>query len=114
MSSKVYLAGLGIISAIGNNVAECFAALESETAGMNDVTYLNTNHANEIPVAEVKLSNEELALKTGLPHKVSRTAFLSMIAASEAIEDSTININSLRTGFISANTVGGIDKTENF
>ncbi|MEP6683264.1 MAG: beta-ketoacyl-[acyl-carrier-protein] synthase family protein [Parafilimonas sp.] len=114
MSSKVYVAGLGIISAIGNNVAECFAALQSETDGMNNVTYLKTIHATEIPVAEVKLSNEELALKTGFADKVSRTAFLSMMAASEAVKDSTIDINSLRTGFISANTVGGIDKTENF
>ena len=114
MNSSVYIAGLGIISAIGNNVAECFAALQNETAGMNDVKYLNTNHANEIPVAEVKLSNAELALKTSFADKVSRTAFLSMIAASEAIEDSTIDIHSVRTGFISANTVGGIDKTENF
>jgi 3-oxoacyl-(acyl-carrier-protein) synthase len=114
MSSKVYIAGLGIISAIGNNVAKCLASLQSETAGMNDITYLKTIHKNEIPVAEVKFSNEELALKAGLSDKVSRTALLSMIAASEAINDSEADINSLRTGFISANTVGGIDKTENF
>jgi 3-oxoacyl-(acyl-carrier-protein) synthase len=114
MSSKVYVAGLGIISAIGNNVAECLASLQSETAGMNNITYLKTIYANQIPVAEVKLSNEELALKTGLSNNVSRTVFLSMIAAREAISDAAVDISSLRTGFISANTVGGIDKTENF
>ena len=61
MSSKVYIAGVGIISAIGNNAEECLAALEHEDAGMNTITYLKTIHANEIPVAEVKLNNEELA-----------------------------------------------------
>ncbi|MEP6465474.1 MAG: beta-ketoacyl-[acyl-carrier-protein] synthase family protein [Parafilimonas sp.] len=114
MSSKVYIAGLGIISAIGNNVAECFAAMENEQAGMNNITYLKTIHANEIPVAEVKLSNDALALKTGLSNKISRTALLSLLAAKEAINDASINIHDCRTGFISANTVGGIDKTENF
>lgn len=115
MSSKIYVAGLGIISAIGNNVAECLTSLENECAGMNDVTYLKTIHAHKLPVAEVKLSNDELALRAGMSNKISRTSLLSMIAASEALNDaSIININELRTGFISANTVGGIDKTENF
>ena len=115
MNPKVYIAGLGIISAIGNNVAECLTALENEDAGMNGITYLKTVHAGEIPVAEVKLSNEELAVYTGLSSKVSRTALLSLMAAKEALWDADIkNIQDLRTGFISANTVGGIDKTEHF
>ncbi len=115
MSSKVYIAGLGIISAIGNNVGECIASLENTQAGMNDITCLKTVHAGEIPVAEVKLNNDELATKAGLSNKISRTALLSMVAAKEALSDAAIeNLDQLRTGFISANTVGGIDKTENF
>jgi len=115
MSKKVYICGVGIISAIGNNVPECIAALENEDAGMNDITFLKTIHAKKLPVAEVKLNNHELALRAGLSNKLSRTALLSMIAAKEALNNANIeNINELRTGFISANTVGGIDKTENF
>ncbi len=115
MSSNVYVAGLGIISAIGNNISECLNALENGQAGMSDIRYLKTIHVNEMPVAEVKLSNEELALKAGISNKVSRTALLSMIAASEALNDAGIeNLGKLRSGFISANTVGGIDKTEHF
>ena len=34
MSSSVFVAGLGIISAIGNNIAECLSALEHEQAGI--------------------------------------------------------------------------------
>ena len=38
-----------------------------------------------------------------------------MIAAKEALQNAGIdNFNGLRTGFISANSVGGMDKTENF
>jgi len=40
---------------------------------------------------------------------------LSAIAAKEALKNAGIeNFSDLRTGFISANTVGGMDKTENF
>src|SRR5579871_2928472 len=101
MSSPVYVAGIGTISAIGNNVAENLAALETEHAGMNDITYLETIHRKKIPVAEVKLSNEKLALKTELSEQISRTALLSTIAAQEAIRDASIEkFSSLRTGFI--------------
>ncbi len=115
MSSGVLIAGVGAITSIGNTVSECIAALETGRAGMGDIHYLTTIHRNEIPVAEVKLSNEELALRSGLPSHISRTALLSSIAAKEALADAGIeNISSLRTGFISATSVGGIDKTENF
>jgi 3-oxoacyl-(acyl-carrier-protein) synthase len=115
MSAPVYVAGTGIISAIGNNVAENLAALEKSHAGMGDINLLETIHRHKIPVAEIKWSNEELAAKAGLPSHISRTALLSAIAAKEACDDATIeNLSSLRTGFISANTVGGMDKTEDF
>jgi 3-oxoacyl-[acyl-carrier-protein] synthase I len=115
MDQPVFIAGAGIISAIGNNVAECMNALENGKAGMGDMYYLNSLHKNKIPVAEVKLSNEELAALSGLRHSKSRTALLSLMAAKEALTHAGIeNIQSVRTGFISANSVGGMDKTENF
>ena len=113
--APVYVAGLGVISAIGNNVAECLSAFEKEQAGMGAVTHMDTIHKNQIPVAEVKLTNEELAAKTGLSSGISRTTLLSLIAAKEALDDAAIpNLASLRTGFVSANTVGGMDKSEDF
>lgn len=115
MSSGVFIAGAGAITAIGNNIAECLSSLEKEQPGMGDIRYLETTHRNKIPVAEVKLSNTELAELSGLSPQTSRTALLSSIAVKEALEDAGIeNIDSLRVGFISANTVGGMDKTENF
>lgn len=115
MSAPVFIAGVGTISAIGNNVAECLASFKNKKAGMADMVYLDSIHKNKLPVAEVKHSNEALASIAGLSAQLSRTALLSMIAAKEAVDDAAIeNISSLRTGFISANTVGGMDKTENF
>lgn len=115
MSSSVYIAGVGVISAIGNNVAEHLHSFEQEKAGMGDITMLNTIHKNELPVAEVKLSNEQLVAMTGLPESTSRTTLLGLVAAKEAVEDAAIpDFGTLRSGFVSANTVGGMDKSEDF
>lgn len=115
MSKTVFVAGVGVISGIGNNTAECLDALENSRAGIDKIKYLHTIYQDTFPVAEVKLSNNELAQLSGFGHGISRTAMLSLIAAKEAKNDAGIqNFASLRTGFISANTVGGMDKTEDF
>jgi 3-oxoacyl-(acyl-carrier-protein) synthase len=112
---EVYIAGVGVIAAIGNNVAECLSAFENQEAGMADITILDTVHRNELLVAEVKLSNDELAAMTGLRKDISRTTLLSLAAATEALNDAAIpGLSSLRTGIVSANTVGGMDKSEDF
>lgn len=115
MNDSIFIAGTGIVSAIGNNVAECVDALENGRAGMDQMQYLNSVHRYRLPVAEVKLSNDELAELSGLPKNKSRTALLSLVAAKEALDQAAItNLASLRCGFISATSVGGMDKTENF
>jgi len=115
MSSTVYVAGLGVISAIGNNVEEHLKSFEHEEAGMGDISMLDTIHKKKLPVAEVKLDNEHLASITGLPGDMSRTAMLSLVAAREALADAAIpELSSFRTGFVSANTVGGMDRSEHF
>jgi 3-oxoacyl-[acyl-carrier-protein] synthase I len=115
MNQPVFIAGMGMITAIGKNVAESLDALKNGRAGMGNMVYLNSAHRKRLPVAEVKFTNDELARISGLANTKSRTALLGIIAAKEALDDAGIeNIASLRTGFISANSVGGMDKTENF
>lgn len=115
MNAPVFVAGTGIISAIGNNVAQCLDALENGRAGMDAMKFMNSVHKDRLPVAEVKLSNNELAEFAGLPNTKSRTALLSLIATKEALANAGVeNLQKLRCGFISANSVGGMDKTENF
>lgn len=112
---EVFIAGLGVISAIGNNVAETLASFESEQPGMGDITAMDTIHKGELPVAEVKLTNEQLAGMTGLSQNISRTTLLGLVAAREALQDANIpDLHQWRTGFVSANTVGGMDKSEAF
>lgn len=114
MSNNIYIAGIGVISAIGNNVAENLASLKEGRPGMGDMQGLASIHKGKLPVAEVKLTNAQLCEMLNLPAHISRTALLSTVAAKEAVENSGIDIAAWRTGFISANSVGGMDKTENF
>jgi 3-oxoacyl-(acyl-carrier-protein) synthase len=115
MTGPVFIAGMGIISAIGNDLPENFQSLCGEKAGIGEMQFLQSIHQKELPVGEVKLDNIRLAAAVGMPANLPRTALLSALAASEALQNAGWEIrNPLRTGFISANTVGGMDRTENF
>ncbi len=110
---QVFIAGKGVISAIGNNLQETLASLRIAKSGVGRITVLPTRYADMLPAAEVKISNEDLASLSGLNKEIPRTAMLSMIAAREALADANIpDFDKWRTGFISANTVGAMDKTE--
>jgi 3-oxoacyl-(acyl-carrier-protein) synthase len=115
MNGSVYIAGMGIISAIGHDVPSNLQSLISGIAGIGEMARLPSIHQGELPVGEVKAGNAELAAALHLSAGLPRTALLSAYAAREAIRDAGWEKNNpLRTGFISANTVGGMDKTENF
>ncbi|MDP4213386.1 MAG: beta-ketoacyl-[acyl-carrier-protein] synthase family protein [Bacteroidota bacterium] len=115
MNAPVFIAGLGVVSAIGHNAQDCLGALSMEKAGMGELELLRSLQQGKLPVAEIKLSNQQLASMTGLSPGTPRTALLSALAAGEAIKDAGMeNVQNSRTGFISANTVGGMDKTEEF
>jgi 3-oxoacyl-[acyl-carrier-protein] synthase-1 len=113
--SPVFIASAGTISAIGGDVASSLASLEKGEAGMGEITMLETIHRGKLPVAEVRYSNDELAAISGLSPKLPRTALLAAVAAEEALNNAGLkNLAGLKIGFISANTVGGMDKTEHF
>lgn len=111
---NTYITGLGVITAIGRSVAETLIAFEEHRSGIGAITRLITEHRDQLPVGEVNRSDLELARQLGLPKPVTRTALLGMVAAREAVEDSKVDLAAWRTGIISATTVGGMDRTENF
>jgi 3-oxoacyl-[acyl-carrier-protein] synthase-1 len=111
----VFISNAGIVSAIGNNIGEHLLSFRNHRSGVGTAAYLATRHREELPVAEVKLSNADLARLTGLKPYLSRTILLSHFAASQALEGIPPEIlTASRMGFISASTVGGMDRTESF
>lgn len=116
MSTKIYITGMGMISAIGNNVEESLRSLENIQSGIGELKYVRSRHKPLVPVGEVKASNEELTAMAGLSpdNLTTRTSLLGLIAAQEAVRSAGIkNIKEFRTGIISASSVGGMDMTEN-
>ena len=92
MSSGVYVAGAGALSAIGHSYATSFLALKNSTHGIGPLSSLSSIYNGTLPVGEVKLSNEQLAAQAGLTKPITRTALLGIHTAREAIADSKLNI----------------------
>jgi len=117
LEKKVYITGIGAISAIGNNIQENFNSLINKKSGIGEVLFLDTIYKNEIPVAEVKISDTELKKQLQISEKdaYTRTALLGITAVKEALKNSGISdINSSKTGIISATTVAGMASSEKF
>lgn len=115
MPPRVYVTGMGIISAIGFNVAENLHSLKTSIHGIGKLENFESIHSETLPVGEIKLSNKQLAklLDTKIGDDFSRTALLGMIAAKEAVVSSNVPIDQIANmGIISATTVGGMDRTE--
>lgn len=112
MNQTAYVVGTGAITAIGNDTQACKASLLAGRSGIGKPEYLKTFWQEQLPVAEVKLSNQELAAIAGVSDRWPRTALLSAIAVKEAWQPFAEKAAGLRTGFFSANTVGGMDISE--
>ena len=114
MSQRVYITGLGVISAIGNNVPESFLSLSQSKTGIGKINHLTTRYKDEFLAGEIKLSNADLAdlVKDNNP-ALNRNSYIAMLAAKEAVINSGIDTNDgMRTGVISSTTVAGMGKTE--
>jgi len=117
MGKGVAITGMGIISAIGNNVAENYTSLIHEKKGISRIQKIETIHRDEIMVGEIEATNEYLIeqLELTSDNNYSRTALLGALAAKEAVKNAGIdNIQEYRTGLVSATSVGGMDMTEKY
>jgi 3-oxoacyl-[acyl-carrier-protein] synthase-1 len=115
MPPKVFVTGIGIVSAVGMNVTENLNSLKTLKHGIGKLENFETVHSQNLPCGEIKLSNLQLAEKLGIAigDDFSRTALLGMIAAKEAMIHAAItDEHKLNMGIVSATTVGGMDRTE--
>ncbi len=114
--SRIFITGMGIISAMGNNIAENRKALMNGKCGIGKARFLSSKYCDILPFAEVQLSTD--ALKEKLVADVSgitRTTLLALHAFKEAIEDAQISLAELSrfdTALINATTVGGMCLTD--
>ena len=114
MSERIAITGLGIISALGMNVEENFAALCSGKTGISKLELLDSIYKNTLYVGEIKKTDQQLADYLQIPYSpiYTRTTLLAMIAAKEAwLQAGKLNPKE-RTGLVSATTVAGMRTSE--
>jgi len=136
--TSILISGMGIVSALGNNVEENLRSLQSKKSGIAPLRYLRTSHT-EFPVGEVKMTNEEMMSLLNIPENkpTTRTSLMGMLAVREALQNAGLfnllrhcgldqqslekqrvsvfsEMIEKRIALISGTTVGGMDKSERF
>lgn len=105
---KAFIAHTGIISAIGSDTSANLQSLLSAHSGIRQIQHLDTRL--HFPAGEVNYSDANLQELAGVNNRnLPRTALLSILAAREAWMPFRDRVTGLRIGFLSANTVGGMD-----
>ncbi len=115
MAERVFITGVGMISAIGNNVQENLRHLREQKSGLGYTRHIDTIHKDVLPVGEVAADTPTLATMAGVQDTpgYTRTSLLGLVAIQEALQSAGIkDARELPTTFINASTVGGMCDTE--
>ena len=108
---------MGIISAIGNSVAENHLALKAGTCGIHKkLDLFPSKYAGILPFGQVPISSSDLIKNLQITEPgVTRTTMLAMHAFNEAVADAGLaatTVSAFDTALIGANTVGGMCLTD--
>ncbi|MEJ7770014.1 MAG: beta-ketoacyl-[acyl-carrier-protein] synthase family protein [Chitinophagaceae bacterium] len=114
--SRIVITGLGIISAIGSNVAENRLALIKSTCGVTQLDLFSSRYAGVLPCGEIKFSTSELKERLFANDPgITRTTLLALHAFEEASKDCGLTADQLSaddTALVAASTVGGMCLTD--
>ncbi len=117
-ATDIVITGMGVVSAIGVGLAETLTSLREGRTGICAMKYLASCH-RDIPVGEVKLSNDEMMQMTGADYdiRLSRSALMGRLALREALQTScltplTSGASAPAVHLVSSTTVGGMDRRE--
>jgi 3-oxoacyl-[acyl-carrier-protein] synthase-1 len=117
MPQRIFITGYGIISSIGHNSGENLSSLLQSRPGLGRIRHVDTLLKDELLVGEVSCTHDELISLAGIDAAdgYSRNALLGIIAAREAFAHGGLDKHhDLKTGLISATTVGGMDRSERY
>ncbi len=114
---RVVVTGMGIISAIGNDLNENSNRLFQGESGIDKAVHFESIYTQNLPFGEVKLSNQDLKNLLSLNDATgfTRTSLLATKAMQEAISGAgltAMEVSSYDTALISASTVGGMCLTD--
>jgi 3-oxoacyl-[acyl-carrier-protein] synthase II len=113
---KIVVTGMGVISAIGENVEATAESIRIGRSGIGALKYIHSDHS-DLPCGEVPFSDDEMRHVIGMPNDeiATRTSLMGIIALREALESAHIeNRNDRRIAFVNGTTVGGMEKSEQY
>lgn len=118
MQEKIFVSNLGIVSGIGIGVDDTLKSLLDNKTAIDKVQILSTKH-KDLPISEVKYTNEELIKLLGLNPKDihTRTSLLGRLALRETLKNANLSSKTtkdLRVAFIFGTTVAGMDRSEKY
>jgi 3-oxoacyl-(acyl-carrier-protein) synthase len=117
MHPRVFVTGVGIISAIGNGTEETLESFRQLKSGIGRLSLFQSTH-DDIPVAEVKIDNAGLAMLTNTDiqrNPCTRNTLLALVASAQAVRSSGwTDAQEKQTGAVLATTVGGMDLNEQY
>jgi 3-oxoacyl-(acyl-carrier-protein) synthase len=107
---------MGVISAVGNSLAENRSALRAGQGGITLSRHLPTRYAGILPFGEVPIVTDDLKDKLSVTDPgITRTTLLALHAFREAIADARLTESVLSdpaTALVGATTVGGMCLTD--
>ena len=113
INTRCVVTGLGLISAIGNTVDECWMNALAGKTGIDEVKSVNTADCYANLGAEVSCDNLD---DLDEAKNVDRVSKLCLKASNEALKDAGLVIdetNAGRVGVIMGSCVGGVVSIEN-
>jgi 3-oxoacyl-(acyl-carrier-protein) synthase len=103
---------MGMISAIGNSVAENHMSLVVGKCGISRETTLSSKYAGLLPFGAISITDETLKDTLSVNNRsLTRTTLLALHAFKEALEDAQLQaatISASDTALIGATTIGGM------
>ena len=113
---NIVITGTGIITSLGIGKAETLKKLKAGQRVIGPIRHICTKH-NNLPSGEVECSDEQLKELIQYHDEgiITRTSLLGRVALREALDEAGLDAAcGSRIAFISGNTVGGMEKSEQY
>lgn len=110
-AKRVVITGLGMLTALGNDVPTTWRNLLAGKSGAGPITHFDASQFKTRFACEVKDLDTSGVMEQKEARKHDRYAHLAMVAADEAMTDAAIRIedeNALRCGVIMGSGMGGV------
>ena len=112
---RVVVTGVGAITPLGHNVADTWAAILAGKSGAAPITHFNTEKFKTHFACEVKDFDPKQYIDRKEANKMDLYTQYAMVAATEAVEDTGLNIEQVdknRIGVVLGVGIGGINSFE--